>query len=297
MKKIFLIPILIFFVNTVSAQESSEKTGALLWEISGNGLTQSSYIFGTHHLFPISFLDSVAGLKEAFASCEQMVGELVLRDMTALSLELQKSGMMPKDTTWQMLLSEDDYRIVDEQLKAVFGTGLQTFGIYKPFMVSMTYTIVFYQKMFPQINMSEAPDMWFQQQAANRRISVLGLETAQDQINALDVASLKRQAADLVCALKNTDYTELSVVKMNRLYRSADLTGLSEMLREESPCPMSADQEAAINDARNHRWLEKLPAIMADKPSFVAVGCLHLAGEAGLLVGLEKAGYTVKAVE
>ena len=297
MKKLFIIPILIFFVCTVSAQKNNEKTGSLLWKISGNGLMQPSYIFGTHHLFPISFLDSVAGVKEAFASCEQMVGELVMRDMAALSLELQKAGMMPKDTTWQILLSEEDYRFVDEQLTAVFGTGLQTFGVYKPFLVSMTYTVVSYQKTFPQINLGEVADMWFQQQATSKGMSVVGLETAQDQINALDVASLKRQAADLICALKNTDYTELSVRKMNRLYRSADLEGLSEMLREENPCPLNADQEVAINDARNHRWLEKLPALMADKSSFVAVGCLHLAGEVGLLAGLEKAGFTVEAVK
>jgi uncharacterized protein YbaP (TraB family) len=80
------------------------------------------------------------------------------------------------------------------------------------------------------------------------------------------------------------------------MYRSADLNGFYEMHREEGPCPMSAEQETALNDARNHRWLEKLPAIMADKPSFIAVGCLHLAGEVGLLAGLEKAGYTVEAV-
>jgi uncharacterized protein YbaP (TraB family) len=108
--------------------------------------------------------------------------------------------------------------------------------------------------------------------------------------------SLKRQAADFVCALKNTDYLEFSVKKMNRLYRTADLNGFAEMLREDSPCPMSAEQEKALNDTRNNRWLEKLPAIMADKPSFIAVGALHLVGEQGILVGLEKAGYKVEAV-
>jgi uncharacterized protein YbaP (TraB family) len=35
---------------------------------------------------------------------------------------------------------------------------------------------------------------------------------------------------------------------------------------------------------------------MADKSSFIVVGCLHLAGEVGLLIALEKAGYTVEAV-
>jgi uncharacterized protein YbaP (TraB family) len=297
MKKFLLIPVMVFFVCAAFAQSSIEKTGALLWKISGNGLEHPSYIFGTHHLFPLSFLDSVPGVKQAFATSEQMVGELVMNDMAALSVEVQKGGMMPQDTTWRMLLSEDDYRFVDEQLTAFFGAGLQALGMFKPSMVSVTFAVMFFQKTFPQVKQNEVFDIWFQQQAVNRGIPVVGLETVQDQIAAIfKVASLKHQAADLVCALKNTDYLELSAKRMNRLYRSADLNGFSEMLREEGPCPMSAEQELALNDNRNRRWLEKLPAIMADKPSFIAVGCLHLAGEAGLLVGLAKAGYKVEAV-
>jgi uncharacterized protein YbaP (TraB family) len=296
-KKSNLLGILmIFFVCTVSAQSSAEKTGSLLWKISGNGLAHPSYIFGTHHLFPISFLDSVPGINQAFAASQQMVGELVMGDMMALGGELQKAGMMPQDSTWQMLLSEDDYRFVDEQLTQFFGAGLQALGILKPSILNMTYAIMFYQRTF-QTNPAEAADMLFQQLAATRQIPVLGLETVQDQIDAIiNFSSLERQAADFVCTLKNTNYLVLSAKRLNQLYRSADLTGLSEMLREEGPCPWSDEQEAALNDSRNRRWLEKLPAIMADKPGFIAVGCMHLVGEAGLLVGLEKAGYKVEAV-
>ena len=289
---------MVFFVSAVSAQNPAEKTGSLLWKVSGNGLTAPSYIFGTHHAFPVSFLDSVAGVKQAFENSGQMVGELVMNDLAAMAGELQKAGMMPKDSTWQMLLSDEDYRLVDEKLTAFFGVGLQTFGMFKPSMVSMTYTAVLYQKMFPNMATADVADMWFQQQSAGRGISVIGLETVQDQIAAImNVQSLKQQAADLVCSLQNTDHTEASALKLNRLYRSADLAGLGEMLREEGPCPTSAEQETALNDARNERWLKKLPALMHEKSTFVAVGCLHLVGDVGLLAGLEKAGYTVEAIK
>ena len=301
MKKLFFITILIFFVCTISAQKGNEKTGALLWKISGNGLEHPSYIFGTHHLFPMSFLDSIVGVKQAFASSEQMVGELIMSDMAALSVEVQKAGMMPQDSTWQMLISEDDYRFVDEQLTAQLGVGLQSFGRLKPSMVSIVYTVSFYQKVFPQVNMGEIFDIWFQQQAVERGIPVVGLETVQDQIAALfEFSSLKYQAAELVCAMKYADYMEIAAKKLNSLYRSADLKGLSEMFHEheheEVPCPVNAEQQVAINETRNKRWLEKLPAIMADKPSFIAIGCLHLGGEVGLLHGLEQLGYIVEAV-
>ena len=287
----------VFFACVASAQGgSNEKTGALLWKISGKGLENPSYIFGTHHLFPLSFLDDVAGVKEAFAASEQMVGELAMHDMAALQVELQKAGMMPQDTTWQMLFAEEDYLFVDEQLTALFGVGLQAFFMLKPAMVGMVYSVTLYQKMFPEINPAESADLWFQQQALARGIPVVGLETVHDQAAALFLMSLKQQAEDLLCAMKNPEHTETSVHKLNNVYRSADLKAMAKMLREEGPCKMSAEQEAALNDERNRRWLEKLPAIMAEKPSFIAVGCLHLAGEAGILAGLEKLGYTVEAV-
>ena len=298
MKKFLLIPVLVFFVCASFAQNPAVKTGSLLWKVSGNGLTAPSYIFGTHHAFTVSFLDSVAGVKQAFANSEQMVGELVMNDMTALALEVQKAGMMPKDTTWQMLLSDDDYRFVDEQLTAFFGVGLQALGVLKPAMVHMTYTALFFQKMFPQTSTETGIDLWFQQQSGNRGIPVIGLETVQDQIDAIiNVQSLKQQAADLVCSFKNTDYTEVNARKLNRLYRLADLAGLTELFHEKGPCPSSEEQETALNDARNAQWLKKLPAIMNEKSTFVAVGCLHLVGDVGLLAGLEKAGYTVEAVK
>lgn len=297
-KKMFLlIPVLVFFVCAAFAQNSAEKTGALLWKVSGNGLKAPSYIFGTHHAFPVSFLDSVAGVKQAFANCEQMVGEMVMTDMAAMTVEIQKAGMIPKDTTWQMLLSENDYRLVDELLTAFFGAGLQAFGVFKPSMVGLTYMNVFFQKLFPQMVTEVGMDLWFQQQSESRGIPIIGLETLQDQMAVFDVQTLKQQAADLVCSLQNTDHAEINARKLSRLYRSADLTGLEAMLREDGPCPMSAEQGIALNDARNERWLKKLPAIMHEKSTFVAVGSLHLPGDAGLLVGLEKAGYTVEAVK
>ena len=297
MKKLFILPFLVIFVSATFAQTGTEKTGSLLWKISGNGLTQPSYIFGTHHLFPLSFLQTVSGLNEALASSQQVVGELVMNDMPAMQAEIQRLSMMPSDSTWQMLLSEDDYRFVDEQLTTFLGAGLQVLGAFKPSMISLIFSATLYQAMFPETNPNESMDGWFQQQATGRGIPVLGLETVQDQVKAFGVGSLRQQATDLACAMRNVEFAKSSTMRLNTLYQSADLTALAGLLREENPCAFSAEQEYALNNERNKRWLEKLPIIMADKPSFVAVGALHLAGEAGILHGLKQAGFTVEAVK
>ena len=52
-----------------------------------------------------------------------------------------------------------------------------------------------------------------------------------------------------------------------------------------------------LNSDRNRKWLDQLPSIMEEKSSFIAVGCLHLPGDDGLIEGLRKQGYSVEAVK
>ena len=61
-KLLMLLALLISFIMNANAQ--------LLYKISGNGLTQPSYIIGTYHLAPVSFVDSIPGLKEAMDAIE-----------------------------------------------------------------------------------------------------------------------------------------------------------------------------------------------------------------------------------
>ena len=42
----------------------------LLWKISGNGLENPSYVFGTHHMATKSICDNISGFEGAFASVE-----------------------------------------------------------------------------------------------------------------------------------------------------------------------------------------------------------------------------------
>lgn len=71
MKK-FLTSILLVALTAISSNAQ------LLWKISGNGLEKPSYLFGTHHVAPISVLDSVPGFNEALSSAEKVYGELIM---------------------------------------------------------------------------------------------------------------------------------------------------------------------------------------------------------------------------
>jgi uncharacterized protein YbaP (TraB family) len=124
MKKIFSIVVLGLTVILSCNNASSKISDSLLWSISGNGLEKPSYLFGTHHLIPISFLDNIEGLEFAFESTEQTVGEIDLNEMNHLQLKLMSEALMPEDITYDSLLNAEDIALLDSALHEWVGLGL-----------------------------------------------------------------------------------------------------------------------------------------------------------------------------
>ena len=121
MKNYFPFLLLIFF--TLSAFGKAPKEG-LLWKISGNGLTQPSYLFGTWHgdteLRNQSFLDSVPGFHASFRSVKQFMCEKTLtgasKSTNSSQDKLRAVMLLPKDTTYSDLLDKSQISILDSFL-------------------------------------------------------------------------------------------------------------------------------------------------------------------------------------
>lgn len=280
---------------------SSNQANSLLWKVSGNGLEKPSYIFGTHHLVPLNFLDSVAGVNEAFESTEQTVGELDMSKMMEMQMQIMSESTMPQGVTYQSLLSYDDMYLVDSTLMSLLGVGLEQLGTLKPAMLSNLISVTLYQKFYPSISATETGlDQHFQNEALKRNRPVLGLETTNDQIEVLlNSQTLERQAELLVCMVKNPELLKQQMDDLQVAYHAQDINALLELYEKEipnDPCPSTEEEKEAINKNRNDEWVEKLPAIMTEKSSFIAVGCLHLPGEHGIIEGLRNQGFTVEPV-
>lgn len=303
MKQIlFLISALIVSIAALTAQTSDNYTGALLWKISGNGLDKPSYIVGTHHLASTSFIDSIPGLRKAMSDVEQVAGEILMNDMVTMQVKMQQAGMMPVEETYDSLLTVDEYARLDEGLKRVIGIGLDQLGGFKPGMLSAIYSISIYAQLTPNFNPAahEAIDQYIQKYAADKGKSVIGLETMEDQIRALyDAEPLKIQAVNFACAVGYPDFAKESLINLNKYYAEKNLAKMHDLAFNDpnDPCPASELAQLALNKDRNDKWITKLPAIMKDKSTLVAVGALHLSGKEGLLNQLAKLGYTVEAVK
>lgn len=292
-----LITIFIFF----SCSDSSGKDNSLLWKVSGNGLSQPSYIFGTHHLAPTAFLDSVAGIETAFENTKQTVGELNMANMAEMQMKIMSAATMPEGVTYNSLLQPDEVNEIDSTLKKLLGVGLDQLGILKPALLSNLISITIYQQHYPKLSNQISLDQYFQDEAIKRSRPVIGLENTEDQINILlNSQTLERQAELLICMIKNPDLLKEQMDELQVAYHSQNIKALYELSEKElpnDPCPSTEEERNAVNKDRNQKWLEKLPEIMLDKPSFIAVGCLHLPGKVGLIEGLRNLGYIVEPVK
>ncbi|MDR0295961.1 MAG: TraB/GumN family protein, partial [Prevotellaceae bacterium] len=152
MKKLVLLFTLFLTVCGACTQTVAQKSGALLWKISGKDLSKPSYLLGTLHLKPGEYLDSIPGARSAWQSCEQVVGEINTLDMAAMQMQAQQAMMMNPDTTYRMLYSDEDYRFVNEKVTSFLGAGLGQMGMLKPAAINQMVVIFAYQKYFPDLN-------------------------------------------------------------------------------------------------------------------------------------------------
>jgi len=298
MKKTVLLLLLIIATGSLYAQTETGKSGSVLWKISGKDLSKPSYLLGTLHLKPGEYFDSIPGATVALQSCEQVAGEVVMADMTGMQMQMQQAMMMTPDTTYKMLYSDDDYRLVNDKLSSLLpNSGLDNFGKLKPAAIQLTVIAFAYMKYFPGINPMNTLDIYIQSEAAKEQKPVLGLETVDDQIHVLfGTASLQSQAYDLLCNLKNMDKMMALIPEQIEYYNQGNLNKLYQQFKDDGICPSNPSETAVINKDRNTAWMKKLPDMMKEKSTFIAVGALHLAGEDGLLNLLEQAGYTVSSV-
>lgn len=299
MKKLTLAFFALICYFSFATVKSQPFTGSLLWEVSGNGLEKPSYIFGTHHLIDSSFLDSVPHLWVSFSKCDQVIGEVDMSELASLPAILQTQMFLQETENYHDFLSPEEYATLDTLLINNLGAGLeQAFGRLKPSIISLTLTqLIATEVMDIDMKTHKPIDIILQEKANEENKPISGLETAEEQLDViLNGTTHREQALSIICLLQNKKENIAELVKLNESYKHANLEAFVDW-NKTSICQTSEEYAEKFNENRNNAWIEKLPTIITEKPSFVAVGSLHLMGEDGLLNQLHKLGYTVKAVK
>ena len=289
MKKIILY--CLFFIFGISTTQ-----GQLLWKITGKGLKNPSYLFGTHHLIPIQFLDSVPGLYPAFNSTKMVVSEVVLNNLDATPA-IRMAALLPDTVTIRGLLSPAEYEFVNQELTNTLRMSLDNLNKMHPSLISKLYELELYKK-YEHFEENTQSDTYFQLVAAKKGIPIAGLETVEQQVKLLFPENIKKEAQLLVASIRNKEMLIQEMREMNRLYREGNLDALEVLANQSNKqWNVSEEENKKLIDDRNINWVKQLPDLIKNNSCFVAVGALHLPGNKGLIKLLKNEGYKVIPVK
>jgi len=281
----FLFLFILFLSVSVQAQ--------LLWKISGNGLSQNSYLFGTHHLIDKDLIPQFDSILAVCGQSDAVVGEMDLKT-PGMQKKMMKGSVM-KGSTIKDLVSATDYQLLDTEFKSVMGLGMSMLGSFKPMMLMTMHQAMLYMKSSGIKKQPVAVDELFQKQARAAKKKVIGLETIEFQMNMLfDSFTLERQVEILLYEIREKDQMVKELSQLNDVYVSGNLEKMKQMDVEDES--MTPEERRRLIDNRNRNWMKQLPTLFKEQTCFVAVGCMHLVGETGLINQLRLNGYMVEPV-
>ncbi len=283
---------IVFFIVSCKAQpkqvvlKSNSDNNTLLWEVSGKGLTKSSFLFGTFHLMCKDDINFSNPLKAAVGNAEKIYMEMDMDDpavmLGGMMLMTMKDGKTLKD-----FYTEDEFKKLNQFFKDSLHMPLALMQSIKPFFLMA----MLYPKMMPCKKVSGVEEELMKLAKINKK-EILGLETMEFQSAVFDSIPYQEQATELLKSIDSmAAYTKYFDTMVN-VYKNQQLA-VMETLFNKSEFGMQEHQDILL-DSRNKNWVNQLKNIMKKESVFVAVGAGHLPGDNGLINLLKKEGYTVR---
>jgi uncharacterized protein YbaP (TraB family) len=291
MKHVIVCLFICFGIAGCKAQKEhsfgiQKNNNTLLWKVSGKGLKQPSFIFGTFHLMCKEDIHFSEQLKEAIKLSAEIYMELDMDDPSTLL-----SGMLYMNMKDGKKLSDlytpEEYSKLQAYFTDTLHAPMMMLQRAKPYFL----VALLYPKMMDCPSPAGVEEELLKIAKENKK-EIKGLETMQFQASVFDSFPYEWQAKEL---LKNIDSFEVykkEFDEMVNLYKKQQLDSMENMLAK-SEFGSDKYEDLLLND-RNKKWVSELNEIMKKESVFVAVGAGHLSGESGLISLLKKEGYAVE---
>jgi uncharacterized protein len=275
---------LIIKIALVSGSDFKE---GLLWKVTGTGLEHPSYIFGTLHIICPEEFTVFPGTVEMLDQSEQLVLELDLSDPSLL-LGIQMGMFMKDNTELGNIVTEEEMELLSSFFIDSLSMDINFLARIQPFFLStMLYPHML--KCFPK-----SYEQFFLDQAKEREMDVIGLETLEEQLHVFEALTYREQADLFIEILTEYNEKRRELREMLDLYLATDLQGLNKIF-EDTSFENEEFNRRLLQD-RNHRWIGRMEELMLEKPTFFALGAGHLPGDEGILQLLVDRGYVLEKV-
>ncbi len=281
------IAALLFFVQPTNAQTAKPAaTSALLYKIEGKSLKKPSYLFGTIHLICEKDMFRAETMKTYLDQTSQLMLEMDLDDPVAMK-KVTDGSVLKDGKTVKDLLKPEEYSKLDSVFKSYLGISFDMLATYNPIVSSSIFL------MSPKIIGCQAAKGYeteLMKAVASRKVPVVGLETAEEQIAALDSHPLNDQLKWLTDIANNPQKPIDEFQKLNKLYFAQDSDSLYDLASN------GGMSQTKMLDDRNIKWIPTIEKTIVGTPTFIAVGSGHLGGKNGVVSLLRAKGYTLTPI-
>ncbi len=272
---------------------------SLLYRISGNGLEQPSWLFGTIHIIPDDDFFLTENTKQAFARAERVVFEIDMEEMMnfGAQLALMSKAMMDDGLTLRDLLDEEEYGLVEAHFEKM-GLPLFLFERFKPmFLTVFASADMEGGNPFGGRQGMVSYEMVLMDMARKAGKEIDGLETAEFQMSLFDSIPYAEQAKMLVESIRQAEADTAETSELEELYeryKQGDIEALQQSIASDEQG--LGPYEELLLVRRNENWIPVMERIMREGSAFFAVGAGHLGGPKGVVSLLRQAGYVVEPV-
>lgn len=273
----------VFFVFAIVSLNAQ-----LLWKISGNGLSQHSYLYGTIHIMPKDKFLVSPKIRDAFNNSALMALEVDLDLDFKTKIQMAQEMILPGGKTIKDYMTVEDFKKLNsfclDSLK-MKKRKLKKYYRFKPF---------FFSSVVAQEQMGETSsyELEFMKMAKKRKMKTIGLESIEFQMQTINKISIEDQAKMLVQEFGSNPSVQFD--EMLNLYLKEDLEGLYKVVSEESNAIPEFNHNFLV--VRNKNWIPVIEKNISSNAFFIAVGAAHLPGENGVIQLLREKGFTVEPV-
>lgn len=277
----------------------SNPQNALLWEITGKGLTKPSYLYGTIHLIPKADFFLTDATKKALSESQKVMFEINMKDMQnpMMLLGLMSKAMMPRGKKLRDLISAEDYALVKERFEGL-GLPLPMLESIKPMFLSAMVDGGDNPTDTTSKSATTAYEFEIMRIAEKDKKEMGGLETMEFQMGIFDSIPLQAQAEMLVKSIKSVNDGNSEFRMMVEMYKNQDIEAMAGSMKSEAGNDNELSKyESVLLTSRNKNWIPLIAKNSAAKSTFYAVGAGHLGGEMGIVNLLKKEGFTLKPLK
>jgi uncharacterized protein len=271
-----------------AAQTAPGKS--FLWKVQSG--SKVLYLAGSVHALSADVYPLSAAFERAFAASGTLVEEIDLAETESLAAApaILAKGMYIDGRRFDSTVSKETAALVAARLKDA-GLPVEMFQVMKPWMVMLTIAALEAQKagLDPQLGL----DKHFYDRAKAAGKAIIGLETAESQIDRLDKMSESLQEQLLLSSLSEADTSRNSLKAIISAWQRGDSIELEKTLLSDFTQYPAAYRSLIVE--RNQNWIPHIDACLARaQPCMVVVGAAHLVGRDGLLTLLQRKGYRIE---